>query len=148
MLYSIKPLEITSDMPPTTPNQYPPSLYERHKASEVPHIDSAAVVRALIRELRDGCPALQDFKGSRIRTKDEADWLLRNLNDEDGMHLQSLQALWHGGTRIQFTYVPSNLGEGYLFYFICESCSRRVKRLYMPQAHWRWLCRECHRLTY
>ena len=47
-------------------------------------------------------------------------------------------------------YVPSNLGNGrgYIFYFICNNCSRRVKHLYEYSTLESPLCRTCCRLGY
>lgn len=45
-------------------------------------------------------------------------------------------------------YVPSNLGRGYIFYFICSRCKRRVKYLYEYSMLLPPLCRHCCRLQY
>jgi len=46
--------------------------------------------------------------------------------------------------------IPSNLGRsrGYLFYFICNSCGRRVKFLYFHTYLESPMCRKCYRLPY
>jgi len=50
--------------------------------------------------------------------------------------------------RMQLTYTKSNLGKGYVFWFICNICGRRVKYLYFPTNSTILACRNCHRLTY
>ena len=45
-------------------------------------------------------------------------------------------------------FVASNLGRGYLFYFICNRCGRRVKYLYDYIAFGSPLCRTCCQLNY
>jgi hypothetical protein len=47
-------------------------------------------------------------------------------------------------------YTPSNLGSGrgYLFYFICNGCRRRVKYLYDYNFCHPPLCRTCCRIGY
>jgi len=49
---------------------------------------------------------------------------------------------------IKLTYSKSNLGKGYVFWFICNICGRRVKYLYFPPNSTILACRTCHRLTY
>lgn len=49
---------------------------------------------------------------------------------------------------IKLTYTKSNLGKGYVFWFICKYCNRRVKYLYFPPNSTLLACRNCHRLTY
>jgi hypothetical protein len=47
-------------------------------------------------------------------------------------------------------FVPSNLGsgKGYLFYFVCNKCEKRVKYLYQYSYCNSPLCRTCCRLKY
>ena len=47
-------------------------------------------------------------------------------------------------------YVPSNLGnkKGFIFYFICNKCDRKVKYLYYPSMIEEPLCMRCCRLHY
>lgn len=48
----------------------------------------------------------------------------------------------------QVTFVSSNLGLGYIFYFLCSGCGRRVRYLYELSAHETPLCRTCCRIDY
>ncbi len=50
--------------------------------------------------------------------------------------------------KIKLTYTKSNLGKGYIFWFICNQCGRRVRILYMPTFSEYALCRTCHILRY
>ena len=45
-------------------------------------------------------------------------------------------------------YVPSTLGRGFIFYFVCNGCERRVKHLYEYSTLTSPLCRVCCRLKY
>ena len=49
---------------------------------------------------------------------------------------------------VKMTYTKSNLGKGFVFWFICNVCSKRVKFLYFPPNSQVLACRRCHRLTY
>jgi hypothetical protein len=49
---------------------------------------------------------------------------------------------------IKLTYTKSNLKKGFIFWFKCNRCDRRVKHLYMPENSEELLCRNCHRLAY
>ncbi len=50
--------------------------------------------------------------------------------------------------KIKLTYSKSNLNKGYIFWFICNLCSRRVKYLYFPPNSTVLACKNCHRLVY
>jgi hypothetical protein len=49
---------------------------------------------------------------------------------------------------IKMTYSKSNLGKGFIFWFVCNICGRRVKHLYIPPSSEILACRKCHRLAY
>jgi len=49
---------------------------------------------------------------------------------------------------INLTYTKSNLGKGFIFWFICNGCGRKVRFLYFTPYSEELLCRTCHRLTY
>lgn len=49
---------------------------------------------------------------------------------------------------VRMTYTKSNLGKGFVFWFICNICGRRVKYLYFPPSSQVLACRICHRLAY
>lgn len=49
---------------------------------------------------------------------------------------------------VKMTYTKSNLGKGFVFWFICNICGRRVRFLYIPPNSKITACRICHRLVY
>ena len=50
--------------------------------------------------------------------------------------------------QVRVTYTKSNLGKGYIFWFICGVCGRKVRYLYIPHNSQVSACRRCHRLAY
>ena len=50
--------------------------------------------------------------------------------------------------QVRITYNKSNLGKGYIFWFICGVCGRKVRYLYIPPNSQVSACRTCHRLAY
>lgn len=50
--------------------------------------------------------------------------------------------------KVKMTYTRSNLGKGFIFWFICEVCGRKVRYLYIPPNSQVSACRACHRLAY
>lgn len=50
--------------------------------------------------------------------------------------------------KIKITYSLSNLGRGYIFWFVCNHCNLKSRFLYCPPNSNRILCRLCHRLAY
>lgn len=50
--------------------------------------------------------------------------------------------------KIKMTYTKSNLGRGFVFWFICGVCRRRARYLYIPPNSQVSACRICHRLAY
>lgn len=50
--------------------------------------------------------------------------------------------------RILLTYSKSNLGKGFIIWFKCQVCNRKVRFLYIPSYTYLQACRKCHKLTY
>ncbi|MFC1727569.1 hypothetical protein ACFL0Y_03530 [Patescibacteria group bacterium] len=50
--------------------------------------------------------------------------------------------------KIKLAYTKSNLGKGFVFWFICQVCGRKVRYLYFPPNSQTCACRICHRLAY
>lgn len=66
-----------------------------------------------------------------------------NLKQQNGVNTDFTEP-----NRVKLTYTKSNLDKGYVFWFICNQCGRRVKYLYFPPNSTVLACRNCHRLTY
>lgn len=49
---------------------------------------------------------------------------------------------------VKLTYTHSNLGHGFIIWFVCNGCGRKVRTVYMPPSNPKCLCRICHRLSY
>lgn len=50
--------------------------------------------------------------------------------------------------QVRITYTKSNLRKGFIFWFICGVCGRKVRYLYIPPNSQITACRICHRLSY
>lgn len=118
--------------------------------SYVPRIDSMEIIHAFLDEMAEV------FKGNeqwlykrRITSEQEAKWVLEFINrSECGSY--AIRGIQRGQTvPQQFTYIPTNLGRGYYFYFICDGCDKRAKKLYLPKDRYHgYRCRTCYRLVY
>ena len=83
----------------------------------------------------------------------EAQRLKELLNDSKNTTFKSVRdpadgfCYWH---EQKVSFIRSNLGnsKGAIFYFICNSCHRRVKLLYEYSSYYPPLCRKCCRLGY
>jgi hypothetical protein len=83
----------------------------------------------------------------------EAERLKQLLNDPRNTTFKSTRDpadglyFWH---EQNVTFIRSNLGhdKGAIFYFLCNSCHRRVKFLYEYSSCYPPLCRKCCRLGY
>lgn len=53
-----------------------------------------------------------------------------------------------GMNSVKLTYTKSNLKKGFIFWFICNLCGRKVRYLYIPPNSEVLACRNCHRLAY
>lgn len=129
---------------------YNPADFTSNKVLKTAYIDSTAVVRCVLFELRSKFTN-QWLGNSRIRSIQEADWLLSLLNNPYPYELDSLNATYRGQIlQQQYTYIRSNLRSGFIFYFLCDGCDFKVKRLYLPENRYNhgYRCRNCHCLTY
>ena len=126
-----------------------PKNNTQRKIRGLQRIDSNAAVTAFLKELKADYPDYLYFKRLMVSTEQELELLIDMLNNPKMrvygslMNVQSHHQYWQS-----FSYVKSNLGRGYIFYFICDGCERRVKHLYMPDGSSQFLCRLCHRLYY
>ena len=71
-------------------------------------------------------------KGSTVNLKQEMNGKIEFTNEN----------------QVRMTYTKSNLGRGFIFWFICGVCGRKVRYLYIPPNSHVSACRICHRLAY
>ena len=123
-----------------------------HKKKEtmnrIQRVDIAEYLRTFLLEL-----SKLEAKPVRFNTWFEATRIKGLLNIPKNTRFKSLTDMqtgfpyWHE----QFVdFVPSNLGSkrGYIFYFICNGCEKRVKYLYEYDTMFSPVCRICCRITY
>lgn len=67
-----------------------------------------------------------------------------NLTQQNGLKVEQTSIL----NKVNLTYTKSNLGSGYVFWFVCSGCNNKVRHLYFPPYSEHMLCRKCHRLRY
>ncbi len=118
---------------------------QRPTVDGVTRIDCTALIRKFLQERASKYDA-DLAKLFVIRTEEDAIRLRDELNH--GIpYYQSLHVPVHD-TALQFDFVKSNLDKGFIFYFVCTSCERRVKYLYQLIDGSELRCRSCHQLTY
>ncbi len=85
-------------------------------------------------------------KIGRVKNETEAEHLLEILNTPGALtcvlNVKGLEAQWP-----RFEYIKSNL-TGYIYYFLCSDCGKRVKFLYHTNSSYGYKCRDCQRLRY
>lgn len=130
---------------------YHPHQYRYRRVDLCPWIKSADTVFSFIQEVKDFNHLLPEgviLGDSRVTNITEAEWIVSTMNTPQTRYnslrsIQSDRRPWQ-----EFEYIPSNLGVGFLFYFICGGCGRRTSRLYMPDGVFHYSCRQCHKLCY
>ncbi len=130
---------------------YHSNHYRYRRVDRCAKINSTDTVCGFLKEVKQSGVLLPEqviLKDFRVRTYTEAMWVLNKLNYPDTrysslLNIQSDRQAWQ-----RWGLVPSNLGRGFLFYFICTLCDRRIKNLYMPDGQFIFLCRSCHKLSY
>ena len=115
----------------------------RIKASDITYV----VVRDIV-SLGMLLPIGVELTNFRIRTRQEADYVLGIMNSptlghRTLTHIQGRNQPWQ-----QFTYVPSNLGRGYIFSFICNHCLRSVRYLHLQAGLGEYRCQYCSGMKY
>lgn len=86
-----------------------------------------------------------------IRTRSDADHFQRLFSDPMNSPLRSMLGIPSGELykyAQDVEYAPSNLGRGFIWYFICNWCGRRAKYLYVDQNREALLCRKCIKFPY
>lgn len=123
-----------------------------HKKKEtmnrIQRVDITEYLRIFLLEL-----SKLEAKPARFDTWFEAERIKGLLNIPQNTKFKSLRDIHTGfpyWDEQSVDYVPSNLGNkrGYIFYFICNGCEKRVKYLYEYDTLSSPLCRTCCRITY
>ena len=114
----------------------------------IERIDIADYLRTFLREL-----SKLEHKNAEIKSELDALRVKGLMNVPANTTFKSLEDIRNGQPYWKYQevdYVPSNLGRGrgYIFYFICYSCERRVKFLYFHTYVEPPMCRQCYRLPY
>jgi hypothetical protein len=105
--------------------------------------------------VRDFILDLTQIEGYSVKLNNEIDAIrVKGLLDDPGRtSFKSIKPLTQGLTgwdSQEVIFVKSNLGygHGYLFYFICNGCRKRVKYLYEQDPLRSPFCRTCCRISY
>jgi hypothetical protein len=119
--------------------------YEKRKIAILDRIDATDYIRRCVLEI---------FKNPRkltIRTRSDADHFKSVFNDPKNTTFKSMRDIQTGDpfwNRQLVDYALSNLGRGFIFYFVCNWCKRKVKYLYLDTYLDAPLCRKCSRFPY
>lgn len=122
---------------------------QRRKIKLLQRLDSSEIIKSFVRQYKGAFPDSSQSKGLRVTNESEAEYLLDMLNNPGSqcypvlMNIQGMDGNWQ-----TFGYVQSNLGHGFVFYFICNNCDRRTRHLYMPSGCSEFMCRICYQLKY
>ena len=125
-------------------------MYGRHKKKTGVEVqgrhDITDYVRNFKRHMRNTRGRVFD-----LRNRGEVECMKDLMNRPENTTFKSLKDIWDGNyywydQKVDF--VPSNLRRGFIFYFICNECERRVKYLYEYAITAAPLCRTCCRLSY
>lgn len=90
-------------------------------------------------------------KDFNLTNEDEVKDLIRSIEAGTNFNLKqdkNGEIEFSEPNQVKLTYTKSNLGKGFVFWFICNLCNKRVKFLYFPPNSTVLACRICHRLTY
>lgn len=86
-----------------------------------------------------------------LKTEEDVKELINEIESGTTINLKQRNGLdfdFSEPNKVKLTYSKSNLGKGFVFWFICNICSRRVKYLYFPPNSSVLACRKCHKLSY
>jgi len=130
---------------------YHPNYYRNRKVGSSPMINVKDTLFGFLKEVKESkqlLPTAVVLEDCRIKTNQEAVWVLNTLNTAQSRY-SSLRNIYSQGQYWQrWALKPSNLGKGYVFYFICDGCERHARHLYCPDGQNRYLCRVCHGVSY
>ncbi len=121
---------------------------ERGHITGVESIGISDYLRAFLQELYT-----MESSRTELRTLGEATRIKGLMNIPENTLFKSLKDMRSGQPywyEQEVDFIPSNLGKnrGFTFYFICNSCQRRVRHLYFLSPFNEPLCRLCGHLHY
>ena len=116
-------------------------------------ISASVFVRNFFFEYFLHSPIETDSNRRKPDLKNEIDiqYLLKRIETESNINLkQEIKGKieFTKSNEVKLTYTKSNLGRGFVFWFICQVCGRKVRYLYIPPNSQITACRICHRLAY
>jgi formylmethanofuran dehydrogenase subunit E len=123
------------------------SPIKKHTVQEIERFSIKAYIQAFLEEL-DAEAIKNDIKMMRIKTLETATYIKELLNTPGYKFKTPFMVYQQHYDWQEVDFVPSNLGRGYIFFFICDRCRRKVKHLYQPSKHSQPLCRNCYHLCY
>lgn len=107
--------------------------------------NSTDYVKSILRDTKYGEPRY------KISTLSQAEEVKAFLNDPQNSHDKSMRDIQTGipyWNEQKVEYVASNLGHGFLWYFLCGYCGHKVKLLYLYKYTQPPLCRLCLGIDY
>ncbi|MFH1792148.1 MAG: hypothetical protein ABH819_00705 [Patescibacteria group bacterium] len=90
-------------------------------------------------------------KEFNLNNEEDIKVLIRNIETSTSFNLKQDkdgEVEYSEPNNVKLTYTKSNLRKGFVFWFICNLCGRRVRYLYFPPNSQVLACRSCHRLSY
>lgn len=126
---------------------FQPSYGKRPLVENSQKISAAICVRNFLFDLK-GMVIGRNFD---LRNEEDVKDLLRKIELGTTFNLKQEkdgEAEFTEPNNVKMTYTKSNLGKGFVFWFICNLCGRRVKYLYFPPNSQVLACRDCHKLAY
>src|SRR3989338_10620695 len=116
----------------------------RQRVYEVKRHNITHFISAFLEELKER----KEIPYGKVKTEEQAIRLKEFINTPTLEFETPFQIYQSSHEWQEVDFVPSNLGRGYIFYFICNRCEGNMRHLYQPYPEAQPLCRNCHHLTY
>lgn len=108
-------------------------------------------ISSFIRKYLSDLPESSIYRNYDLRVESDVIRLIENIESSVTVNLKREkdgEFEYSEPNNVKLTYTLSNLGRGYIFWFQCNVCDRRVRYLYIPPFSYVLACRVCHRLVY
>lgn len=132
-------------LPVETTNLYPFYRYnDRPRINRNRRLDVTALIREMKLEMKEKYKLDPEFTDPRSGIGAN---MIKHYFEMPHLFDCLIELMVQHQPRIQVDYIKSNI-RGFIFYFICNDCERRVRHLYQIRDKGRWACRRCHFLGY
>ena len=125
------------------------SYNKKHIVEESQQVNAISVINNYLLDRKQQ----KDSKKVDMNSEEQVSDLLKEAESNITINLRQNEGVGREPSystlnNIKFMHTKSNLGRGFIFWFMCNLCNKKKRYLYFPPNSEVLACRTCHNLSY